>query len=150
MLAIIEYIPTFKPRSRATKNTLLMKKIKLCLEYLLKTTSKTILWDALSTPAGLESWFADKVSFHGDTVAFQWGKSEERIAHLLASRTFIYIRFRWAEGRDDDYFEFRINQDELTGDYILTLTDKVYPEEADDMRDLWDSQIVSLKRAYGF
>ena len=38
-----------------------MKKEKIHLEYLLNATSKNILWAAISTPTGLEDWFADKV-----------------------------------------------------------------------------------------
>mgnify|MGYP000093837339 FL=1 len=38
-----------------------MKKEKIHLEYLLNATSKNILWGAISTPTGLEDWFADKV-----------------------------------------------------------------------------------------
>ena len=38
-----------------------MKKEKIHLEYLLNATSKNILWSAISTPTGLEDWFADKV-----------------------------------------------------------------------------------------
>ena len=37
-----------------------MKKEKIHLEYLLNATSKNILWAAISTPTGLEDWFADK------------------------------------------------------------------------------------------
>ena len=45
-----------------------MKKEKIHLEYLLNATSKNILWSAISTPTGLEDWFADKVVSDDKTV----------------------------------------------------------------------------------
>ena len=53
-----------------------MKKEKIHLEYLLNATSKNILWAAISTPTGLEDWFADKVISDDKVVEFHWGKTE--------------------------------------------------------------------------
>ena len=49
-----------------------MKKEKIHLEYLLNAASKNILWSAISTPTGLEDWFADKVVSDDKTVTFCW------------------------------------------------------------------------------
>lgn len=57
-----------------------MKKEKIHLEYLLNATSKNILWSAISTPTGLEDWFADKVISDDKIVEFHWGKTELRKA----------------------------------------------------------------------
>ena len=57
-----------------------MKKEKIHLEYLLNATSKNILWSAISTPTGLEDWFADKVISDDKIVEFHWGKTEQRKA----------------------------------------------------------------------
>jgi len=54
-----------------------MKKEKIHLEYLLNATSKNILWAAISTPTGLEDWFADKVVSDDKIVEFHWGKTEQ-------------------------------------------------------------------------
>ena len=54
-----------------------MKKEKIHLEYLLNATSKNILWSAISTPTGLEDWFADKVVSDDKTVTFCWGEKQE-------------------------------------------------------------------------
>ena len=72
-----------------------MKKEKIHLEYALKATSKNILWAAISTPSGLESWFADRVVSDEKTVTFFWGKSESRTAAITAMRAYSFIRFRW-------------------------------------------------------
>jgi len=39
--------------------------------------------------------------------------------------------------------------DELTGDGLLTVTDHVEPEEEQEMRLLWQSQITTLLRTIG-
>ena len=65
-----------------------MKKEKIHLEYLLNATSKNILWSAISTPTGLEDWFADKVISDDKIVEFHWGKTELRKAEIIAIRSF--------------------------------------------------------------
>ena len=65
-----------------------MKKEKIHLEYLLNATSKNILWGAISTPTGLEDWFADKVISDDKIVEFHWGKTEQRKAEIIAIRSF--------------------------------------------------------------
>ena len=47
-----------------------MERKKIHLEYLLNATSKSILWAAISTPTGLEGWFADRVQSDDKTVTF--------------------------------------------------------------------------------
>ncbi len=66
------------------------KKEKIHLEYLLNATSKSILWTAISTPTGLEGWFADKVQSDDKTVTFFWGKTEKRDAEIIAVRAYLF------------------------------------------------------------
>ena len=61
-----------------------MERKKIHLEYLLNATSKSILWAAISTPTGLEGWFADRVQSDDKTVTFFWGKTEKRDAEIIA------------------------------------------------------------------
>ena len=60
-----------------------MKKEKIHLEYLLNATSKNILWGAISTPTGLEDWFADKVISDDKIVEFHWGRQNRGKQRLL-------------------------------------------------------------------
>lgn len=62
-----------------------MKKEKIHLEYLLNATSKNILWAAISTPTGLEDWFADKVVSDDKIVEFHWGRLNKEMPRLLQS-----------------------------------------------------------------
>lgn len=54
-----------------------MERKKIHLEYLLNATSKSILWAAISTPTGLEGWFADRVQSDDKTVTFFLGKNRK-------------------------------------------------------------------------
>ncbi len=127
-----------------------MKKEKIHIEYLLKATSRNILWNAISTPIGMEDWFADRVQIKDKTYTFTWGKTEERTAEMIGTRTHSFVRFHWVDDEDmKSYFEFKMNYNELTGDYVLEITDFVDSEEVSDQQELWDSQIDTLKRACG-
>jgi len=127
-----------------------MKKEKIHIEYLLKATSRNILWNAISTPIGMEDWFADKVQIKDKTFTFTWGKTEQRAAEMIGTRIHSFVRFHWTDDEDmKSYFEFKMNYNELTGDYVLEITDFVDPEEKSDQYELWDSQIDTLKRACG-
>ena len=87
-----------------------MKREKIRLEYLLNATSKNILWSAISTPTGLEDWFADKVVSNDKIVEFHWGKTEQRDAEIIAIRAYSFIRFRWLDDENErDYFEIKMN-----------------------------------------
>jgi len=128
-----------------------MTKEKFHLEYLLKTTSISILWDAVSTPAGLEKWFADKVTTVDKNVEFYWGKNEMRSAKITAIRTPLYIRFHWLDDEDErTYFQIKILMNELTNDYVLEITDFALSKEIDESKSLWNSQIAGLRRNCGF
>ena len=70
-----------------------MEREKIHLQYLLNATSKSILWTAISTPSGLEGWFADRVQSDDKTVTFFWGKTESRTAAIVAMRAYSFIRF---------------------------------------------------------
>jgi uncharacterized protein YndB with AHSA1/START domain len=124
-----------------------MKK-KFELEYAINSSPK-VLYHRLSTPGGLSEWFADDVNLHGGIYTFIWERSEQQ-AEVVQRKDNKYIRFRWVEEEDkDSYFEFRLNQDELTGDVSLMITDFAEDDETTDAVDLWDTQIAELKHVIG-
>lgn len=124
-----------------------MNKTKYELEYTLNTSPR-VLFERLSTPSGLAEWFADDVNMMGNIYTFEWEGSEQK-AELLQRKELKFARFRWLEDDKDEYFEFRIRQDELTGDVALLIVDFVMEDEKSDAIDLWDSQVSELKRALG-
>ena len=114
-----------------------MKKEKIHLEYLLNATSKNILWSAISTPTGLEDWFADKVISDDKIVEFHWGKTELRKAEIIAIRSFSFIRFRWQDDENErDYFEIKMTLKSATKLFSVLLASKrpLITELADKLR----------------
>jgi len=124
-------------------------RLKYELEYNLNCSPK-VLFSRLSTPEGLCEWFADNVNVDGDLFTFYWNKVELK-ARLVALKENKLVRFEWlgSEEPSTDYFEFRINIEELSGSLALIITDFAEPEEKEDAIFLWDSQITDLKRTLG-
>lgn len=128
-----------------------MEKEKIHLEFLLKETVKNILWTAISTVSGLENWFADQIVSDDKTVVFHWSKEEERTAEIIAVRAYSFIRFHWTDDENPrSYFELKMSQDELTGAFVLEITDFANPDEVDDLKELWTSQVAKMRRVLGF
>jgi len=86
----------------------------------------------------------------GDLFSFHWDNvcSKARLSALKENKL---VRFEWVDhdNKVSNYFEFRINIEELTGDVALIITDFSEPEEKKDAVSLWDSQISDLKRILG-
>ncbi|MCX6327349.1 MAG: START-like domain-containing protein [Bacteroidia bacterium] len=124
-------------------------RLKFELEYTLKSSPK-VLFSRLSAPEGLSEWFADNVDVDGDIYAFFWNNSESK-ARLAALKDNKLVRFEWIgmENEESNYFEFRINIDELTGDLALIISDFAEADETEDAINLWNSQIADLKRLLG-
>ena len=127
-----------------------MGKEKIKMEYMLKGGTGNIIWNIISTPSGLETWFADKVTAQEKTYTFRWGKTETRQAELVGCRTNNFVRFHWLDDENrKSYFEIRIVYNELTEDLMLAITDWATPDEIEDIKDLWDSDIEKMKRVSG-
>ncbi|MCE5348043.1 MAG: SRPBCC domain-containing protein [Bacteroidales bacterium] len=124
-------------------------RLKFELEYTLNCSPK-VLFSRLSTPDGLGEWFAERVDVDGDLFSFYWNNSESK-ARLSALKENKLVRFEWVgmEDEESNYFEFRINVEELSGSLALIITDFSEPEEKEDAIYLWDSQITDLKRLLG-
>ena len=121
---------------------------KLVLEYPIQSSPK-VLYPRLSTPGGLQEWFADGVNLKGKNFIFVW-EGVEQIAEVIAKKENRYMRFRWIEEEDEDaWFEFRINIDELTQDVALVIIDMIEDGDEDDATELWNSQITALKHVIG-
>lgn len=117
----------------------------------MNATSKSILWTAISTPTGLEGWFADRVQSDDRIVTFFWGKTERRDAEIIAVRAYSFIRFRWLDDENGrEYFELKMTNNELTNDFVLEVTDFADADEVGDLRELWESQVDTLRRTCGF
>lgn len=109
----------------------------------------TLLYDFLSTPSGLQEWFADDVLLKDDVYTFNWDGQLQK-AQLLNAKIDNYLRFRWVDKPEGTYVEFRVNQDELTGEVSLVVTD--FGDSEEDIitnRRLWETQIQRLIKVMG-
>jgi uncharacterized protein YndB with AHSA1/START domain len=125
-------------------------KEKFELEYVFKT-SQNILYNLLSTADGLSEWFADNVDVNDDVFIFDWA-GEEVAARKIGGKKNEFIRFIWLEDEDeslDTYFEMRINIDPMTKSSALLITDFAEPEEVEETKLLWETQVSDLMRILG-
>ncbi len=110
--------------------------------------SPSILYDFLSTPVGLQEWFADKVDQKDYKFSFNWNGSTDT-ADVVEKVENEYIKYRWDHYSDDEFFEFRIEQSPVTSETILKITDFAEKGELKDQERLWNSQVVNLKHRIG-
>lgn len=123
------------------------KKILYTLEYPVRC-SPGILYEFLSTPAGLQEWFADKVDERDGVFTFGWNGTEEK-ADLLDKEEAKFIRFHWITSHKDEYFEFSIDKSEVTNQTILIVKDFAEKKEIKDQSQLWEYQVKDLFHRIG-
>jgi len=121
-------------------------KIKIQLEYVINCSPK-VLYNRLSSASGLTEWFAEDVRIRGKKFTFVWGSSEQT-AEMVLHKENKLVRFAW-EDEPDNYFEFRITQDELTSDVSLIIIDFTEEDEQEESKELWDTQVADLKHILG-
>ena len=123
------------------------KKVLYTLEYPVRC-SPGILFEFLSTPAGLQEWFADTVDERDGVFSFAWNDTEEK-AELLGKEENKFIRFHWLHNQKDEYFEFSIDRSEVTNQTILTVKDFAEKKEIKDQSQLWEYQVKELFHRLG-
>ena len=129
-----------------------MAKEKIKIDYMLNSVSGNIVWNSISTPSGMENWFADEGKVNDKIYTFRWGNDEIRQATVTGIRNGSFIRFKWldeAESNPKAYFELKMSYNELTKDYVLEIVDFAEPDERQEQIELWDMQINTLKRVCG-
>lgn len=124
-----------------------MKRVTLELEFIFRA-SPTILYKFFTTPSCLIRWFCDEVDITGDEYNFIWSGAGE-MANIIDDIEDERVRFKWEDGEDDEYFEFRMSKSPVTGETILEITDYCDEDEVDDQRQLWESQMKMLRQETG-
>lgn len=123
------------------------KKVPYTLEYPVRC-SPSILYEFLSTPAGLQEWFADKVDERDGVFSFSWNGTDEK-AEQLEKEEDKFVRYRWLHAAKDEFFEFRIDKSEVTNQTILVVKDFADKKEVKDQSQLWEYQIKELFHRIG-
>ncbi len=131
-----------------TNKSEMADKIKYEMEFPIHV-SPSLLYQYISTPSGMQEWYADNVNSRGEFFTFIWDGSEEE-ARLVGKKKGERIRFQWMEDEDTDYFfELRIQVDEITKDVSLMVTDFAEEDELDEGKMLWENMISELKHILG-
>lgn len=110
--------------------------------------SPAILYEFLSTPTGLQEWFAEKVDQKENTFFFSWNNSTDE-ADRVSFEENEFVRYRWDYYDDEEYFEFRIAQSPVTNETILQITDFADKIDIKDQQQLWNTQVNDLKHRIG-
>jgi hypothetical protein len=124
-----------------------MSKQLYTLEYPVRC-SPGILYEFLSTPAGLQEWFADRVDERDNVFFFSWNGSSQK-AEVLESQEEKFIRFHWLDAPKEEFFEFSIEKSEITNQTILVVKDFAEKKEVKDQSMLWDYQVKDLLHRIG-
>jgi len=111
--------------------------------------SPTILWEFLSTPSGLQEWFADVVNVRDGIYSFSWSGGAPDKAKLLEIKEEEVVRFQWMHGDAKEYFEFKITRTEISNQTILVVSDFAEKNDVKDQSRLWEYQIKELFHRLG-
>lgn len=131
-----------------------MKKEQIQIEHSLNSTSPGIIWGTISTEGGLSRWIADEVKEKKGKFYFTWGdeysRQEKRSATTLERVRHSHLRMQWDDETDPEaYLELRMIRTEVTGGYILLITDYALPEDVESLYDIWDQNLEQLRMATG-
>ena len=126
----------------------MIEKIKYEMEFPIQASS-ALLYQYISTPSGMQEWYADNVNSRGEFFNFIWEGSEE-VAKLISKQKGKSIRFQWMEDEGTNYyFEMRIDLDDITKDVCIMVTDFAEEDEVDEGKMLWENMISELKHLLG-
>jgi len=125
------------------------KRQRIELEFPMHCSANT-LYNYISSPAGLSSWFADDVSVHGNNFVFKWDDGEVQEAELVKNVNRKHVKFRWIAGPNvNEFLEFTIHKDEITDDLALIVSDCAETDDLDELEMMWENQVQNLKKQIG-
>ncbi len=128
----------------------MIAKVRYEIEFPINS-SPQLLYQYISTPSGLQEWFADNVNSRGEFFTFVWNDGEEN-ARLASKKSGEKVKFKWIDedNKDTEYFfELRILEDEITKDVSLMVVDFAEEDEVDESKKLWENQVSDLKHVIG-
>lgn len=126
-----------------------MTKHKFVREYPFKASPK-IIYPYLSSPGGLEEWFAKKVTVDSDHIyTFNWDNADY-FAVQSSHRVNKHCKFDFIKGENEgNYIEFKLDISELDGSTFLKISDYSDNDDEEDLEYLWDEMIDKLREIVG-
>ncbi len=130
-----------------------MNKTKITIEHLLRSTSKSIIWQLIATGEGMAKWIADSAHLEGRQLTLAWGDDtrhhEVRTATVDVIDRFACIRWHWDDVHDGSYVEIRMVPNALTGEFTLHVTDFTDDDDKDWLFSIWEHNFKRLYRSSG-
>ncbi len=123
------------------------KKQQFSLEYSLRCPA-SILYEFLSTPAGLQEWFADQVDERENVFSFSWDGATTH-AEVVERESDKFIRFHWSDAPKEEFWEFRIGKSDITNQTVLYIQDFADKKDIKDQSQLWTYQVKDLMHRLG-
>ena len=129
-----------------------MDKFKFITEFELRSSPK-VLFPYISTPSGLEQWFAEKVIvLPNQRFDFQWD-GDSHIARQTGLRINKAVKFEFENTSDDDldnnHLEMKLEVSELTQTTFLRVTDYSANKDEAELISLWNGFMDNLKEIVG-
>ncbi len=125
------------------------KRQRIELEFPMHCSANT-LYNYISSPSGLSSWFADDVLVHGNNFIFKWEDGEELEGELVKNVNRKHVKFKWIDGPNpNESLEFIIHKDEVTDDLALIVCDYTEEDDYDEFEMVWENQVQNLKKQIG-
>jgi len=116
--------------------------------------SKKMLYPYIFTASGLAQWMADDVTINEDKVFnFIW-EGEDHRAKMVAHRINSYVRFEFLPESEEDktnpkYIELRLEMNEVTQSVFIAVADHNDMDDDEELFELWESLVDSLKEIVG-
>lgn len=111
--------------------------------------SPNILYNFLSTPSGLQEWFADSVDERDGIMSFGWSGGTPDKAKILDRQENALARYSWLHEDPKEYFEFKIITAEISNQTILVVTAFANKDELRDESRVWEHQVKELMHRIG-
>lgn len=125
-----------------------MAKFKYEQEFSFRASPK-VLFNYISTPGGLQRWFADKVTLDSNrNFVFNWD-GDDHIAELTSSRLNKATRFDFIGKDQGNYLEFKFSTSDMDGSTYFKIIDNSDNNDEDDLRIMWTELVDELKEIVG-
>lgn len=124
-----------------------MPRKQINMEYIFRA-SPAIVYAFVTTPECLVRWYCDDVDIVNDVYTFYWSNNGE-VAYMIDDIEEERVRYRWKNAAEHEYLEFKIYKADITNETILEVTDFCDEDEEDEIRDLWNTLMVEMKKETG-
>lgn len=125
-----------------------MEKHKYTQEFDFKTSPK-VLFNYISTPGGLQQWFASKVTLDSDNKYHFFWDEDEHVAEMTSNRLNKSTKFEFVGKDEGSFLEFKLIISEIDNATYLKITDCSDNEDEEDLEYLWKGLILDLKDIVG-